>query len=131
MQPQATPTPDQYRVVLNHEEQYSLLPSYIDNPAGWRDAGFAGEREACLEYIGTHWTDMRPLSLRRHMEAQIESAATVTKSAKSDKSAKAGKADKTVKPAQSDETAAKAGTRKAAAAKIASKSAAKPTGKRG
>ena len=31
--------PDLYKVVINHEEQYSLWPIDRDNPPGWRDAG--------------------------------------------------------------------------------------------
>jgi uncharacterized protein YbdZ (MbtH family) len=57
-----------YKVVVNHEEQYSIWPEYKDNPAGWRDAGKAGPKEECLAYIKEVWTDMRPLSLRKKME---------------------------------------------------------------
>ena len=57
-----------YRVVVNHEEQYSISPAYKANPAGWRDAGKTGPKEECLAYIKEIWTDMRPLSLRKKME---------------------------------------------------------------
>ena len=56
-----------YKVVLNHEEQYSLWPADRENPAGWRDAGKSGTKAECLEYVKEVWTDMRPLSLRRAM----------------------------------------------------------------
>jgi MbtH protein len=56
-----------YRVVLNHEEQYSIWPVDRDNPPGWRDAGKVGTKPECLEYIEEVWTDMRPLSLRQAM----------------------------------------------------------------
>ncbi|PRY19879.1 MbtH family protein [Pseudosporangium ferrugineum] len=60
--------PDQiFDVVVNHEEQYSIWPAGRELPAGWRTTGFTGERAACLEHIGTVWTDMRPLSLRTAM----------------------------------------------------------------
>jgi acetyl-CoA carboxylase carboxyl transferase subunit beta len=59
-----------YKVVVNHEEQYSIWPAHKDNPAGWRDAGKQGRKEECLEYINEVWTDMRPLSLRKKMEEQ-------------------------------------------------------------
>jgi MbtH protein len=59
-----------YKVVLNHEEQYSIWPEYREDPAGWRDAGKAGPKAECLAYIKEVWTDMRPLSLRRQMEAE-------------------------------------------------------------
>ena len=58
-----------YRVVLNHEEQYSIWPDGKDIPHGWRDAGKVGTKAECLAYIAEVWTDMRPLSLRKKMEA--------------------------------------------------------------
>ena len=57
-----------YKVVLNHEEQYSIWPVDRENPLGWRDAGKSGTKAECLEYIKEVWTDMRPLSLRKKME---------------------------------------------------------------
>ena len=59
-----TEDPDLYKVVINHEEQYSLWPIDRDNPGGWRDAGKTGSREECLNFIREVWTDMRPLSVR-------------------------------------------------------------------
>lgn len=58
-----------YKVVVNHEEQYSIWPAIRENPAGWKDAGYSGAKEKCLDYIKEVWTDMRPLSLRKQMEA--------------------------------------------------------------
>ena len=57
-----------YRVVVNHEEQYSIWPAYKENPRGWRDVGKTGPKAECLAYIEEVWTDMRPLSLRKKME---------------------------------------------------------------
>ena len=57
-----------YKVVLNHEEQYSIWPADRDNAPGWRDAGVQGTKAECLAHIEKVWTDMRPLSLRRRME---------------------------------------------------------------
>ncbi len=57
-----------YKVVVNHEEQYSIWPVDKENPSGWRDAGKQGQKAECLEYIEEVWTDMRPLSLRQKME---------------------------------------------------------------
>jgi MbtH protein len=54
-----------YEVVMNHEEQYSIWPSYKAIPAGWRAVGKSGPKSECLAYIEEVWTDMRPLSLRR------------------------------------------------------------------
>jgi MbtH protein len=57
-----------YKVVVNHEEQYSIWPADRENPLGWRDAGKTGTKAECLAYIKEVWTDMRPLSLRKKME---------------------------------------------------------------
>ncbi len=57
-----------YRVVVNHEEQYSIWPVTKDMPLGWRDAGKTGSKQECLQYIEEVWTDMRPLSLRQQMD---------------------------------------------------------------
>lgn len=55
-------------VLLNDEEQYSLWPAGRELPRGWRQV-FAGPRQACLDYVESHWTDMRPKSLRVAMQA--------------------------------------------------------------
>jgi MbtH protein len=57
-----------YKVVVNHEEQYSIWPADRDNPLGWKDVGKSGRKQECLDYIKEVWTDMRPLSLRKSME---------------------------------------------------------------
>lgn len=57
-----------YKVVVNHEEQYSIWPADRENPRGWNDAGKIGPKAECLTYIKEVWTDMRPLSLRKKME---------------------------------------------------------------
>jgi MbtH protein len=54
-----------WKVVVNHEAQYSLWPADRETPAGWSDAGHRGTRTECLDYIEAVWRDMRPLSLRR------------------------------------------------------------------
>ena len=56
-----------YKVVVNHEEQYSIWPVERPNALGWSDAGKTGTKGECLAYIRQVWTDMRPLSLRRKM----------------------------------------------------------------
>lgn len=61
---------DEYKVVVNQEEQYSIWPAGRDNPAGWSDGGRSGSKEDCLAYIEEVWTDMRPLSLRKRMAEQ-------------------------------------------------------------
>jgi MbtH protein len=57
-----------YKVVLNHEEQYSIWPNDRENPPGWFDGGKVGTKAECLAHIKEVWTDMRPLSLRKKME---------------------------------------------------------------
>ena len=57
-----------YRVVVNHEEQYSIWAADRELPLGWKDAGKQGLKAECLQYIEEVWTDMRPLSLRKKME---------------------------------------------------------------
>jgi MbtH protein len=59
---QATTT--RYRVVVNHEEQYSIWPEERENPLGWDDEGFVGTKEDCLAHIREVWTDITPLSVR-------------------------------------------------------------------
>jgi MbtH protein len=59
-----------YKVVINHEEQYSIWPAHKENPLGWKDAGKSGTKQECLDYIKEVWTDMRPLSLRKKMQEQ-------------------------------------------------------------
>ena len=53
-----------YKVVVNHEDQYSIWFADQENPLGWRDVGKSGLKSECLEYIKQVWTDIRPLSLR-------------------------------------------------------------------
>jgi len=60
-----------FKVVINDEEQYSIWPAYKSKiPGGWREVGKEGLKAECLAYIETHWTDMRPLSLRKAMDGQ-------------------------------------------------------------
>lgn len=58
-----------YLVVVNAEEQYSIWPMEKNIPSGWSAVGKQGRKSDCLQYIEEVWTDMRPLSLRRRMEA--------------------------------------------------------------
>ena len=58
-----------YQVVVNHEEQYAIWPLARTLPAGWQAQGRSGTRQECLDHIAEVWTDMRPLSLRRAMDA--------------------------------------------------------------
>ncbi len=57
-----------FAVVKNHEEQYSIWPTYKAVPDGWTLVGKQGSRQSCLAYIDEVWTDMRPLSLRKSLD---------------------------------------------------------------
>jgi MbtH protein len=57
-----------YKVVVNHEEQYSIWDVDRPTPNGWRDTPKKGSKSDCLAYVKEVWTDMRPLSLRKQME---------------------------------------------------------------
>lgn len=59
---------EEYSVVINGEEQYSIWPTEREIPAGWSSTGKVGTKAECLDHIELVWTDMRPLSLRRKME---------------------------------------------------------------
>lgn len=60
-----------FRVLVNHEEQYSIWPEWKSVPGGWQDTGFVGDKKACLSHIEAVWTDMRPLSLRQFMDDAV------------------------------------------------------------
>ncbi|MGH3201149.1 MAG: MbtH family protein [Streptosporangiaceae bacterium] len=57
----------QFRVVINHEDQYSVWLADADIPPGWRPEGTTGTKQECLAHIETVWTDMRPRSLRSRL----------------------------------------------------------------
>jgi MbtH protein len=57
----------EFVAIKNAEEQYSLWPADQAPPQGWDIAGGRGDKGACLAFIESNWTDMRPLSLRRQM----------------------------------------------------------------
>jgi uncharacterized protein YbdZ (MbtH family) len=61
-----------YKVVMNHEEQYSIWPDYKEMPLGWTSVGKVGPKADCLAFIKEVWTDMRPLSLRKKMEEMVK-----------------------------------------------------------
>src|SRR2546426_7844598 len=61
-----------YKVVVNHEEQYSIWPADRENALGWKEVGKSGPKAECLAYIKEVWTDLRPLSLRQKMAAAAQ-----------------------------------------------------------
>ena len=66
-----------YKVVVNHEEQYSIWPVDKENALGWTDEGKSGTKEECLAHIGEVWVDMRPLSLRKQMDKMTKNEENV------------------------------------------------------
>jgi MbtH protein len=63
---------DLFKAIINDEEQYSIWPEQKETPAGWREVGFTGSKAEVSGYIDQHWTDMRPLSLRKAMAANAQ-----------------------------------------------------------
>jgi len=58
-------SPDErWLVLVNDEEQYSIWRAASAVPAGWNIVGPPTSKTAALAYIESHWTDMRPKSLR-------------------------------------------------------------------
>jgi uncharacterized protein YbdZ (MbtH family) len=57
-----------YLVLANLEEMYSIWPAVREIPEGWTAVGPKGERQFCLDWIDSHWTDMRPKSLKNRSE---------------------------------------------------------------
>ncbi len=62
-----------YKVVVNDEEQYSIWWADREIPLGWHEEGKVGTKKECLDHIEEIWTDMRPLSLRKHLQ-EVESS---------------------------------------------------------
>ena len=65
-----------YKVVVNHEEQYSIWPVNRESPLGWRDAGKSGSKADCLGYIKEVWTDMRAVEFEKEDGSGEKSIAT-------------------------------------------------------
>lgn len=66
-----TPQEGLFFVVMNHEEQYSIWPESRPVPKGWQTVGEPLPKSECLAQIEEQWTDMRPLSIREHMQATL------------------------------------------------------------
>jgi len=54
-----------YKVVINHEEQYSIWPANMETTSGWKDTKVTGNQGRCRKYIEEVWTDMRPMSIKK------------------------------------------------------------------
>ncbi|WP_369211085.1 MbtH family protein [Streptomyces flavofungini] len=53
-----------YRVLVNEERQHSLWPEDLPVPGGWSPVFGPDTRDACVDHVDTHWSDMRPPSIR-------------------------------------------------------------------
>ncbi|MGW1957797.1 MbtH family protein [Streptomyces sp. NPDC001920] len=58
-----------FLVLVNDEGQHSLWPSFAAVPGGWTVAFEENSRDACLAYVESHWTDLRPRSLAASQDA--------------------------------------------------------------
>jgi MbtH protein len=59
----------EYVVLVNDEEQHALQRADLHVPNGWRKVFGPSAPADCRTYVDEHWTDMRPLSLRKAMDA--------------------------------------------------------------
>ncbi|BBG04347.1 MULTISPECIES: MbtH family protein [Pseudonocardia] len=58
----------EFHALVNDEGQYSLWPAFAEVPSGWTVVHGPGSRQAALDHIEAHWTDMRPRGLVRRTE---------------------------------------------------------------
>ncbi|SEL52290.1 MbtH protein [Roseateles sp. YR242] len=56
---------NQYLAVVNHLGQYSVWPSHLPVPAGWREVFGPADQEHVLDYIETVWTNIVPVATQR------------------------------------------------------------------
>lgn len=57
-------TQNTFLVLVNEEEQHSLWPEFARIPDGWTPVHGPVPKDQALIYVDTHWTDLRPRSLR-------------------------------------------------------------------
>ncbi|WP_069173945.1 MbtH family protein [Streptomyces griseus] len=58
-----------FLVLVNDEGQHSLWPSFAEVPGGWTTVLEETTRQACLDFVEAHWTDLRPRSLAESVDA--------------------------------------------------------------
>ncbi|ROU06211.1 MbtH family protein [Lysobacter enzymogenes] len=59
---------EDYIVLINDEEQYSLWSQSIPVPPGWRVTHGPAARQACLDYVDEVWKDLTPRSVRLRLQ---------------------------------------------------------------
>ncbi|MCR6105083.1 MbtH family protein [Salipaludibacillus agaradhaerens] len=57
-------TEHHYMVLINEEGQHSLWPAVMAIPEGWHVVFSENTREACVDYVTHHWSDITPASLK-------------------------------------------------------------------
>jgi MbtH protein len=57
---------------VNEEHQFSVWPAVLPIPPGWRQVGSADSEDECLAWIDTHWTDLRPESVRSFIADSVQ-----------------------------------------------------------
>ncbi|WP_026256060.1 MbtH family NRPS accessory protein [Mycobacterium sp. 155] len=70
-----------FLVLVNDEDQHSLWPVFADTPTGWAvvfGAPDGAGRDDALRFVEENWTDMRPRSLREHMEHSVTASDAVS-----------------------------------------------------
>ncbi|MGW4094522.1 MbtH family protein [Nocardia sp. NPDC004750] len=60
----------QFYVLINQEGEHSLWPAFAAIPGGWSIAYGTANRSSCMEYVASHWVDMRPKSLIEAMSTE-------------------------------------------------------------
>ena len=61
-------------VLINDEEQYSLWSASIAIPAGWRTTYGPAAKQACLDYVDEVWKDLTPRSVRLRLQEAADRA---------------------------------------------------------
>lgn len=59
-----------FLVLINQQQQYSLWPLFAEVPQGWSSEMGPASRAECIQYIETHWLDMRPAALKKPVTTQ-------------------------------------------------------------
>lgn len=57
-----------FKVIVNKEEIFTILPVDGESPIGWSDAGMEGTKDECLEFINVEWQNTIPSYIRALME---------------------------------------------------------------
>jgi MbtH protein len=61
-----------YHVLVNDEGQHSIWPAFVPAPNGWNIVHKSDTRAGCLDFVEKNWTDLRPKSLIKAMDAGAE-----------------------------------------------------------